>query len=180
MDIIKVLLKNFWHSSLSIWSKKRKKRKISCSKEIPRYVIKVFLFFTWLINCKLQRWNKLLKHQCLKQHCWEGWRGVGRELPAIQCIESSEGPEVVSTWFKAEVEFLHSSSSGKDEWAFIMDLAVTMGINDHDHWVLSRMPRDSIYAKSFILSLEAQPWIITDSRDAVKVKVTQTIDNNKF
>lgn len=36
------------------------------------------------------------------------------------------------------------------------------------------------YAKSLLLSLKAQPWIITDSRDAVKVKVMQTIDNNKF
>lgn len=142
---------------------------------------KVFSFFSpGFRNCKLQRWNKLLKHPCLKQHCWEGWRGAGRVFPATQCIDSSEGPDIVSTWFKAEVKFLHSSSSGKDEWAFIMDLAVTMGINDHDHGVLSRMPRDSIYAKSFILSLEVQPWIITDSRDAVKVKVTQTIDNNKF
>lgn len=36
------------------------------------------------------------------------------------------------------------------------------------------------YAKSLILSLKVQPWIITDSQDAVKVKVMQTIDNNKF
>lgn len=36
------------------------------------------------------------------------------------------------------------------------------------------------YAKPLILSLEVQPWIITDSQDAVKVKVMQTIDNNKF
>lgn len=36
------------------------------------------------------------------------------------------------------------------------------------------------YAKSFILSLQVQPWIITDSQDEVKVKVRQTIDNNKF
>lgn len=36
------------------------------------------------------------------------------------------------------------------------------------------------YAKSFILSLKVQPWIITDSQDEVKVKVMQTIDNNKF
>lgn len=36
------------------------------------------------------------------------------------------------------------------------------------------------YAKSLILSLEVQPWIITDSEDAVKVKVIQTIGNNKF
>lgn len=98
----------------------------------------------------------------------------------MQCIDISKGPEVLSTWFKAEVEFLHSSSSRKDEWAFKMDLAVTKGINDHDHCALSRMPRASIYAKAFILSLEVQPWIITDSWDAVKVKVTQTIDNNKF
>lgn len=36
------------------------------------------------------------------------------------------------------------------------------------------------YAKSLLLSLKVQPWIITDRRDAVKVKVMQTIDNNKF
>lgn len=36
------------------------------------------------------------------------------------------------------------------------------------------------YAKSFILSLKVQPWIITDSQDEVKLKVTRTIDNNKF
>lgn len=36
------------------------------------------------------------------------------------------------------------------------------------------------YAKPFILSLEVQPWIITDSNNAVKVKVMQTIDNNTF
>lgn len=36
------------------------------------------------------------------------------------------------------------------------------------------------YAKSFILSLKVQPWIITDNQDAVKVKVMQTIDSNKF
>lgn len=35
-------------------------------------------------------------------------------------------------------------------------------------------------AKSFILSLKVQPWIITDNQDAVKVKVMQTIDSNKF
>lgn len=36
------------------------------------------------------------------------------------------------------------------------------------------------YAKFFILSLKVQPWIITDIQDAVKVKVTHTIDNNNF
>ena len=36
------------------------------------------------------------------------------------------------------------------------------------------------YAKPFILSLKVQPWIITDSQDAVKEKVMQAIDNNKF
>ena len=36
------------------------------------------------------------------------------------------------------------------------------------------------YAKSLILSLKVRPWIITDSEDAVKVKVIQTIGNNKF
>lgn len=98
---------------------------------------------------------------------------------ASQCIAVSKGPEVVSTWFKADVEFLHSSSSSKDEWAFIMDLALTMGINDCDIWTLSRRPRDSI-CKVFHFILKVQPWIITDSQDAVKVKVVQTIDNNKF
>lgn len=36
------------------------------------------------------------------------------------------------------------------------------------------------YAKSLVLSLKVQPWIITDSEDAVKVKVILTIGNNKF
>jgi hypothetical protein len=121
------------------------------------------VIFTWHRNCVLWRWSKLLKKHCPEQKREAGEAGGNFRPTTVQLSDISGDSEVVSTWFKAEVEFLHSSSSSKDKWALIMDLAVTMGINDCDSWALSRRPTIQ-YAKPFILSLRVQPWVSTDSQ----------------